>query len=171
MKIREITAGAVLTAAALTIFIIENQIPVPVPIYGFRLGLSNIITLITLVLWTRQGSLSVLLMRIVLSSVICASGIAILYSLAGGLFSFFIMSVLCSVTGKRNIPLIGICGAVCHNAAQLCTAAVILKSTSVFIYFPVLVSVGITAGLFTGLAAMYCVRNKYISSLFNTMRN
>ena len=44
MKTRKLTTMALLTAIALTIFIIEAQIPAPVPIPGIKLGLSNIIT-------------------------------------------------------------------------------------------------------------------------------
>ena len=45
-KTRKLTLMALLTAIALTIFVIENQIPAPVPIPGVKLGLANIITLI-----------------------------------------------------------------------------------------------------------------------------
>ena len=44
MKARRLTQMAMLTAIALTIFMIEAQIPPIVPIPGIKLGLSNIIT-------------------------------------------------------------------------------------------------------------------------------
>ena len=44
MKTRKLTAMALLSAIALTIFIIEAQIPPIVPIPGIKLGLANIIT-------------------------------------------------------------------------------------------------------------------------------
>ena len=45
MKLRRLTRLALLTAVALTIFLVELQIPSVVPIPGVKLGLSNIITL------------------------------------------------------------------------------------------------------------------------------
>ena len=44
MKARKLTQMAMLTAIALTIFMIEAQIPPIVPIPGVKLGLANIVT-------------------------------------------------------------------------------------------------------------------------------
>ena len=44
MKLKRLTRLALLTAVALTIFLVELQIPSVVPIPGVKLGLSNIIT-------------------------------------------------------------------------------------------------------------------------------
>ena len=44
MSIRRVTRMALLTAIALTIFVAEAQLPAPVPIYGVKLGLANIVT-------------------------------------------------------------------------------------------------------------------------------
>ena len=40
---------ALLCAAALTIFVVEAQIPLPIPFPGVKFGLSNVITLFALV--------------------------------------------------------------------------------------------------------------------------
>ena len=44
MKTRKLTQMALLTAIALTIFMVEAQIPALVPVPGVKLGLSIIIT-------------------------------------------------------------------------------------------------------------------------------
>ena len=44
MKLRRLTTLAVFTVVALTIFVVESAIPVPVPIPGIKLGLANIVT-------------------------------------------------------------------------------------------------------------------------------
>ena len=41
---RRLTLLALFTAIALTIFMVEAQIPVPIPIPGVKLGLANIVT-------------------------------------------------------------------------------------------------------------------------------
>ena len=84
LKIRDITLGAMLLAMALTVFVIESRIPVPVPIPGFKIGLSNIITLVTIYLWDKRYAFSFLMLRIILGAVICGSGMAVIYSAAGG---------------------------------------------------------------------------------------
>ena len=41
-KTRKLALMALLTAIALTIFMIESQLPPPVPVPGVKLGLANI---------------------------------------------------------------------------------------------------------------------------------
>ena len=50
-SIKHLVTLALFTAMALTIFVIEAQIPVPVPIPGVKLGLANVITLVALRGW------------------------------------------------------------------------------------------------------------------------
>ncbi|HAL88002.1 MAG TPA: heptaprenyl diphosphate synthase, partial [Clostridiales bacterium] len=47
METKRITRLALLTAIALTIFLVEAQIPALVPIPGIKLGLANIVTVFT----------------------------------------------------------------------------------------------------------------------------
>lgn len=58
------TLLALLAAIALTIFMIEAQIPSPVPIPGVKLGLANIVTVFTVfVLGPKEGA-AVLAVRV-----------------------------------------------------------------------------------------------------------
>ena len=166
MKTRDITLGAMLLAMALTMFVIESRIPVPVPIPGFKIGLSNIITLVTVFLWHKRYAFCVLMLRIVIGAVVCGSGIAIMYSAAGGIFCFIVMGGLSNTSFGKHIPAVSMAGAVAHNFAQLAVAAFVLKSTSVFVYFPILCALGIAAGLFTGIAGGFCIKSAVVSKLF-----
>lgn len=166
MKIRDITLGAMLLATALTVFVIESRIPVPVPIPGFKIGLSNIITLVTVYLWDKRYAFVVLMLRIIIGAVVCGSGMAVLYSAAGGILCFAVMSVASILTVGKLVPAVSMLGAVAHNFAQLGVAALVLQSTAVFVYLPVLCALGIAAGLFTGLAGSFCIKNKVVHSLF-----
>lgn len=56
------------TVIALTIFAVENMIPVPVPIPGIKLGLANIVTLIVLRNYRATDAFAVLFARILLSA-------------------------------------------------------------------------------------------------------
>ncbi|MBQ2327068.1 MAG: Gx transporter family protein, partial [Clostridia bacterium] len=47
MKTKRLVFDALLTTVALTIFMLEAQVPVPVPVPGVKLGLANIVTLYT----------------------------------------------------------------------------------------------------------------------------
>ena len=69
MKTKKMTLLALLAAIALTIFMIEAQIPSPVPIPGVKLGLANIVTVFTVfVLGPKEGA-AVLAVRVFLGAV------------------------------------------------------------------------------------------------------
>ena len=69
MKIRKLALLGLLTAIALTIFMVEAQIPAVLPLPGVKLGLANIVTVFTVfALGPRDGAL-VLSARIFLGAV------------------------------------------------------------------------------------------------------
>ena len=77
MKTRKLTTMAVLTVVALTIFIAEAQIPVPIP--GVKLGLSNIITVYAVyALGAGEGAL-ILFARILLGSLFSGQPVSFFY--------------------------------------------------------------------------------------------
>ena len=84
MKTRKMVLLALLSAIALTIFMIEAQIPMPIPIPGIKLGLANIVTVFTVFLLGPMSGIAVLLTRIFLGAVFAGNFSTILYSLAGG---------------------------------------------------------------------------------------
>lgn len=84
MKTRRLVLLALLTAIALTIFMLEAQIPAPVPIPGVKLGLSNIVTVFTVFLLGPGEGCLVLAARIFLGAVFAGNFSTILYSAAGG---------------------------------------------------------------------------------------
>ena len=69
MKTRKMVLLGLLTAIALTIFMVEAQIPALVPIAGVKLGLSNIVTVFTVFAIGAWEGAAVLLARIFLGAV------------------------------------------------------------------------------------------------------
>ena len=163
MKVKDITLGALFLCASLIMFVIENQISLPVIVPGFKIGISNVITLVMLRVWDKKKAFLILILRIVISTVICANVTVFFYSLCGGVVSYMVMLLLKNV---KSIPLVSIFGAVGHNTGQLFAAAVALGSISVFAYFPLLLILGSGAGFFTGLVAKFCIQNRNIKKLF-----
>jgi len=80
MNTRKIVLLSLLTTIALTIFVIEAQIPPVVPFPGIKPGLSNIITLVTLVWFGRKEAFIVLLLRIFLGNIFAGQAISFIYS-------------------------------------------------------------------------------------------
>ncbi len=152
-RTERLTRLALLTAVALILFIVEAQIPPLVAIPGVKLGLANIITLITLYLYGRRDALMVLVVRIILGGFFAGQLMTLLFSFAGGLLCYAVTALLYRHIPLRRLWLLSMIGAVCHNIGQLLAASVVLETFDVFWYLPVLLVSGLIAGCFTGLVA------------------
>ena len=67
-KTRRLALMAMFTAASLIVFVIEAQIPAPLPVPGVKLGLANVVTLIAMVMLGRREAGLILLVRIAMGS-------------------------------------------------------------------------------------------------------
>ena len=153
MKTKKLTTMAMLTAVSMIIFLVEAQIPLPVPVPGVKLGVANVITLFAL--WTlgaREAG-AILLIRVVLGNIVAGSFSAMLFSLAGGGLCWVVMSLMKPLFSLRQLWVLSIFGALGHNAGQLAVAIGISGTVSVAVYAPVLVIAGIVTGCFTGKCA------------------
>ena len=155
---KRIAFMAVLTAAALIIFIIEAQIPPLVPVPGVKLGLANTVTLAAVYLLSRKEAGLVLLMRIILGAVFAGSPSTFLFSAFGGLLAWLVMCILKDRIAESRIWLISVFSAIAHNFGQMLVCVVVVKTPGILVYLPVLIASGIVTGAFTGLAAMYLIR-------------
>ena len=152
-SVKHLVMLAMFTTMALTIFVVEAQIPIPVPIYGVKLGLANVITLIVLVVYRPRDAFAVLVMRILLGSLFTGTLVSMIYSLSGGILCFLGMALLCRLLHRKHLWFISMIGAVLHNVGQIAAAIVVMQSVQVIVYFPFLLVSGCITGIFTGIAA------------------
>lgn len=150
---RRLTTLSLLTAVALIMFIIESQLPPLTAIPGIKLGLSNVITLVTMYLLGPGSALLVLLIRVVLGGIVTGQVGAIAYSFAGGVLSFLVLLLLRRVISLRQLWVISIFCAIAHNFGQILVAVWMTETLELFWYGFILTISGIVTGLFTGLAA------------------
>ena len=76
-----------------------------------------------------------------------------MYSLAGGLLSFVVMSLL-KKTGLFSPLGVSMAGGVAHNAGQLTVAALIIENTKIYLYMPALLISGMVTGILLGIGAV-----------------
>jgi len=153
MKTRRLTLLALYTTIALTLFVIEAQIPLPVPIPGVKLGLSNIVILAALLFLGRREAGLILTARILLGALLIGVPSMILFSAAGGFLAFLVMAPLVKLLPRSQIWVVSIFGALAHNAGQLLMAVLYLQNTAVLFFAPILLISAIITGCFTGLLA------------------
>lgn len=157
-KTKKLALMAVLTAIALTIFMLEAQLPAPVPIPGVKLGLANIVTLTAMLTLGRREAGAILAARIVMGAVFAGNPSAMLYSAAGGVLAYAAMCLLVGVVPEKRLWAVSAVSAVAHNMGQLLACVLVVKTPGVFIYAPALIVSGVITGVFTGFGAMYLVR-------------
>lgn len=158
MNLKKLLRLALLTGLSLVLFIVENQIPAPVPAPGVKLGLGNIIVVCVLFLYGRREALAVLLAKLLLSALLTGNLGALAYSAAGGLLSWGGMCLLRPRLRQRQLWVASVLGAMLHNLGQLLAAMLIAAAPGLPAYLPVLLLSGMVTGLFTGLAAQAVVR-------------
>ena len=155
MKTKKITQLALLSAIALTIFLLEAQIPPLLPVPGIKLGLANIVTVFTVfALGSREGIL-VLAVRIFLGSIFAGNFSTIFYSAAGGFLAILATIGLKRILRQDQLWVAGCLGAVSHSIGQMLMAVVLTGTPSLLLYLPMMIGVSILTGLLTGLSAQF----------------
>lgn len=149
---------ALLTAIELTVWVIEGQIPAPIPVPGVKLGLASVVTLTAMVLLGRREAGVILLARVLLSALFAGNASALLYSLTGGAASWCVMALLLGLFPEKLLWVVSVFGAIGHNAGQLAAAVAVTGTTGLLWYGPALLAAAILTGVFTGLGSMYLVR-------------
>ena len=154
-----LTRLAVLVALATGIHSLEASLPL-MPVPGARLGLANIVTLLTLSLFDLKSGLVVAVLRVMLGSLLMGGflGFGFWLSLLGGTASCLVMAVAVRQVKRGVITLFsgGVLGAVTHNLTQLFVAGLIVNNFALFKgYFPLSMLLALPTGMFTGMASAY----------------
>lgn len=142
----------VFTAMALILSYVESLIPIHLGIPGVKLGLANLVIVITLYKRNLKEAYSLSIARIVLAGFMFGNLFSILYSLSGGILSLAVMYLLKKMD-KFSVLGVSIAGGVFHNVGQLIMAMIVLESFSMGFYFPILLISGLFTGLLIGLVA------------------
>ena len=153
MKTKKIVLLGLLSSIALTIFMVEAQIPTLVPIPGVKLGLSNIVTVFTVFMLGSWEGAAVLFVRIFLGAVFAGNFSTIFYSGAGGLCAILVTIGLKRILTKQQLWVAGCLGAIAHSIGQMAAAIAIAATPGLIVYLPFMIATSIVTGIFTGLCA------------------
>ena len=153
MKVKKLTVMALLCAIALTIFMVEAQIPALVPLPGVKMGLSNIVTVFAVFVLGPGEAAAILFVRIFLGAVFAGNFSTIFYSAAGGLCAIGVTILLRRILTMKQMWVAGCIGAVAHSIGQMAMAVTLTATPGLLIYLPVMIVCSIITGIFTGLCA------------------
>ncbi|MFR9146479.1 MAG: Gx transporter family protein [Mediterraneibacter sp.] len=141
----------VFTALALIFSYVELLIPINFGIPGAKLGLANLVIVIVLYKTDWKEALLLSVVRIILAGFLFGNLFGILYSLAGGILSLAVMTLL-KKTGAFSVIGVSMAGGVSHNVGQLIIAMLVVETYAVGYYLPVLLITGLITGTLIGIA-------------------
>ncbi len=149
---------AILASVSVVLGIVESFIPFAIAVPGAKLGLGNIMVLTCLYYFKARDALALIILKTLLTSFILGTFSTFLFSFFGSLASFLIMFFLLRVRKDFfSLAAISIMGGIAHNLGQLGAAAMVLGTTAIFYYLPLLLISGIITGFFIGVAATYLI--------------
>lgn len=151
---------SLLVAVGLGLSILESSIPLPIAIPGARLGLSNMVVLVTLIIFGFKEALIVSSLKSIVLMLLTGSISSFLYSFPGAILSSITMYIVYKYF-SQYFSLIGVSifGALSHNFAQVSVASFILNNLRIYTYLPFLMLASIFTGYFVGLSSTYVSKN------------
>jgi heptaprenyl diphosphate synthase len=88
--------------------------------------------------------------RVLLVSILFSTVLSMLYSLAGAALSLVVM-ILLKKTKIFSPVLVSVFGGICHNIGQIGVACLVLETSELLYYLPVLLISGTISGVLIGL--------------------
>ncbi len=158
MSSKNISYLGILTALALIISYFERIVPTFVPVPGIKLGLANIIVIITLYLINSKQAFFLSIARTLLVAILFGGLSSFIYSLSGGLLSFSFMILFKRFKGFSIIG-VSVIGGVTHNIAQIIVATYVVSNLKLLYYLPILIFSGIISGTLIGIISFYTLKN------------
>lgn len=145
-KSRRAALMGMLFALAIVLSFVESLIT---PLLGLmpaiKLGLSNVVIMYALLFLPKRYAAGLAVLK-ALFAFLTRGATAGFLSLAGGLLSFAVLSLLLCLPGTLSGYVFSACGALAHNLGQLAGAAVILSSGAALAYAPILMIAGLIVG-------------------------
>lgn len=146
---KKIALFGMLIALAFIFSYVESLIPIPIPVPGIKLGLGNIVVIVTLYMIGGKEAGAISLVRAILTGFTFGNLYSIWYGLTGAVFSYGLM-VIFKKSGKFSIVGVSIIGGVSHNIGQIIVAVLVLGNV-IFYHLPFLLIGGVVSGTLIGL--------------------
>jgi len=139
-----------MVALAFLLSYVEFLIPIPMGIPGVKLGLANLVIFTAIYLTGAGNAFIIMVVRVILTAFTFGNLFYCLFSIAGGMLSFFLM-LLCRKKNWFGKVGVSIVGGVSHNVAQILVAILVLETPELAWYLPVLLLSGMVAGAVIGI--------------------
>ena len=163
ISVHKIALLGILTAATIVIAIAESFIP-SIGIPGVKLGLANIMILITLYELGIWEAALVNLFRVTIVGLVRGTFLSMgfLMSLTGAVFSLGIMILFYLLIKKFSIIGVSVVGSLFHVFGQIIIAMIFMGSAYVIYYLPIIAISAIITGVLVGITANLVIKTQII---------
>ena len=157
MKTKKMVFLGLMVGYSLILYILETYIPNPFIVFfpGAKLGLTNIITLVSLLIFGFKETFIIVTVRVILSSIFAGPMSYLLFSIGGAYLSLIVMFLVNKIKGFSVIG-VSIAGAIAHNMGQLLVASILVENFLMITYLPFMLATSLVTGLFVGIVSLFC---------------
>lgn len=157
MKTKKMVFLGLMVGYSLILYILETYIPNPFIVFfpGAKLGLTNIITLVSLLIFGFKETFIIVTVRVILSSIFAGPMSYLLFSIGGAYLSLIMMFLVNKIKGFSVIG-VSIAGAIAHNIGQLLVASILVENFLMITYLPFMLVTSLVTGLFVGIVSQFC---------------
>ena len=160
MKPKKVAFLGLCVALSMILSYFEGLIPMLIPVYGgygIKVGFANLVTIFMLYKFSAKETVAVSIIRVILMSILFPKGLTFAYSLAGATLSLVGMIVLKRSKLFSSVT-VSVVGAILHNIGQIIIAVILMETSQIAFYLPVLLISGTIAGVVIGIAASLLVK-------------
>lgn len=163
MKVQKIALLGVLTAATIVIAIAESFIP-SIGIPGVKLGLANIMILITLYELGVLEAIGINIARVFVVGLVRGTFLSMGFfmSLTGAAFSLGIMILFYLLIKKFSIIGVSVIGSLFHVIGQILIAIFYLGTGYIIYYLPIISISAIVTGVLVGITSKLIIKTGVI---------
>ena len=158
-RTKKLTFLALCASLAMVLSYVEMLIPpISTAVPGVKMGLANIVTVFVLYKFDAVSAAAVSAVRLILSFLLFGSVLTLAYSAAGAVLSLGAM-ILLKRTDKFSPVGVSVAGGVLHNAGQIGMAMLLMSTSAIGYYLPVLAVSGTVSGILVGAASVLVLKN------------
>lgn len=157
ISVKKIAIIAIFITLALVLSYVDSLIPLAIMVPGIKIGLANIVIILSLYMIGEKETILISTIRVILSSLLFGTMLTFAYSIAGAILSFIIMVILKKKTTLAMMT-ISIIGAVSHNIGQIIMAVIIMSTKEIIYYLPILMITGVISGTIIGILSSLLIQ-------------
>lgn len=159
---------SMLIAIGVILNIVESIVLIPLPIPGVKIGIANIIGIITLYTMGISAFLSVNSLRVLVASLLAGYFLSntFMMSVSGLIFSSLMMIVIFRYS-KLSIYSVSMLGAYFHIIGQVIMASWLYQTKAFLYYMPYLLLISIFSGLVIARIASFIIKKMYAANIFS----